>query len=711
MQSGTGGPRKSLGLRWRIAVLGVGGLLMVGAVNLAGWHLEARKQQIADQSAALDGDVAALALDVLQAKQLATEFLQKRTEAIVQKHAAVIEHARKLQADIEALVAPLDEADELRQATTFRAGINMYATRFDSVVSAQRNLGFTENEGLQGKLRTAVHNAETTLNKLDQPRLSVLMLMMRRHEKDYMLRGEEKYVNELGKRVNEFDKMLATAGLPDGVAPQLKDLIQSYQQSFLAYSVQVDEVQEEVTDLMTIYDRLRPNLVKVQEAARKRFEEAQDSAASLRQMLLYGLVAITLLAGLVAFSVASSIARPIVQMVGAMRRLSAGDFDSPLPAVARNDEIGEMAQALVVFRDAGREKIALDQQLAQAQERAVEEERRVAAERAAAAQDQQAVIENLAGALKSLALGDLAIRLNAGFSGAAVQIKDDFNAAVARLQESIGEISTAATGVAQASGEISAGTADLSKRTDEQASSLEETSATLEEISATVRKNADNAQVASKSAAGACDLADNSGRIVSDAVAAVAKIAKTSDKISDIIGVIEEIARQTNLLALNAAVEAARAGESGRGFAVVATEVRSLAQRSSQAAKDIKSLIATSGVEVQHGVDLVNKAGSSLNEIVHAIRSVATIAAEVANASAEQAIGIEQINQALVRMDEVTQQNSALVEENAATTRRLEDQARTMHERVASFRLDGAPAMATAATSASDTEYLEAAVA
>jgi methyl-accepting chemotaxis protein len=202
-----------------------------------------------------------------------------------------------------------------------------------------------------------------------------------------------------------------------------------------------------------------------------------------------------------------------------------------------------------------------------------------------------------------------------------------------------------------------------------------------------VKKNAENAQQANESARGTRDVADRGGQVVAKAVDAMARIEESSRKISDIIGVIDEIARQTNLLALNAAVEAARAGEAGRGFAVVASEVRSLAQRSSQAAKDIKDLITNSNSQVKDGVGLVNEAGTALNEIVESIRKVADIVADIASASSEQSTGLEQISKALAQMDEVTQQNSALVEENAATAKTLEQQAKSMDDRVAAFRL------------------------
>jgi methyl-accepting chemotaxis protein len=290
--------------------------------------------------------------------------------------------------------------------------------------------------------------------------------------------------------------------------------------------------------------------------------------------------------------------------------------------------------------------------------------------------------------LKSLADGNLTTRLNDGVTADYQRLRDDFNGALGQLQETVRDIAVAANEVAAATGEISLSTNDLSQRTEQQAASLEQTSAALEQISATVKKNADNAQAANRSADSAFDLADRSGQVVVQAVEAMAGIEKFSHKISDIISVIDEIARQTNLLALNAAIEAARAGDAGRGFAVVATEVRSLAQRSSEAAKDIKTLIASSSGQVRQGVDLVNKAGQSLSEIVTTIKSMAALVAEVAGACAEQAVGIEQVNKAITQMDEVTQQNSSLVEENVATARTLERQAKAMSGRVAFFNLD-----------------------
>jgi methyl-accepting chemotaxis protein len=290
--------------------------------------------------------------------------------------------------------------------------------------------------------------------------------------------------------------------------------------------------------------------------------------------------------------------------------------------------------------------------------------------------------------LEEVAAGNFAITVpGIGRKDEVGQIAEAVQLMAQKVSSTIGEIKASGREVTNASAEISTSTTDLSQRTEEQAASLEETSAAMEELSATVKKNAENAQQASQSATATRDVADRGGQVVAKAVEAMAKIEDSSRKISDIIGVIDEIARQTNLLALNAAVEAARAGEAGRGFAVVASEVRSLAQRSSQAAKDIKDLITSSNGQVKDGVELVSRAGQSLTEIVESIKGVAAIVADIANASIEQATGIEQINKALTQMDEVTQQNSALVEENAATAKTLEHQAKAMDEQVAFFQI------------------------
>jgi len=409
------------------------------------------------------------------------------------------------------------------------------------------------------------------------------------------------------------------------------------------------------------------------------------------------------------FVVSHRVTGPLRQIQQAMLKIAGGDFSVVLPGLERKDEIGDVANAIERFKvlvdekahaEAAealrRQKVEADRQ-AQLAEAEASAQAKVAEERARMAEEQTRAVKALGVGLQRLSSGDLTFRLTEAFPDAYQELKDDFNETMMQLSDTIGALTESAREVTGASAEISTSTSDLSQRTEEQAASLEETSASMEEIASTVRKNAENAQQANSSAGSTRVVAERGGEVVAKAVEAMARIEESSRKISDIIGVIDEIARQTNLLALNAAVEAARAGDAGRGFAVVASEVRTLAQRSSQAAKDIKDLITGSAGQVRDGVDLVNRAGSSLGEIVDSIKKVAEIVAEIANASTEQAGGIDQINKALAQMDEVVQQNSALVEESAATAKMLEQQAQAMSERVANFKVDAATAAAQSA--------------
>ncbi len=298
-------------------------------------------------------------------------------------------------------------------------------------------------------------------------------------------------------------------------------------------------------------------------------------------------------------------------------------------------------------------------------------------------------IVTIAGAVGRIAQGELDVDVTATDQHDEVgQIAAAVQAMARQMRATVAEIKGSAREVTNASSEIAGATTDLSQRTEEQAASLEETSAAMQELASTVRKNAQNAEEAKKLALDTCTVADRGGGVAGKAIDAMSRIEESSREVTDIIGVIDEIARQTNLLALNAAVEAARAGEAGRGFAVVASEVRTLAQRSSEAAKDIKLLISNSSSQVHEGVQLVNQTGTALTEIGESVKKAAAIIADIAAASVEQATGLDQINKALNQMDGVTQQNAALVEENAATAKTLEIQAHTMEERVAFFRFD-----------------------
>jgi len=288
-------------------------------------------------------------------------------------------------------------------------------------------------------------------------------------------------------------------------------------------------------------------------------------------------------------------------------------------------------------------------------------------------------IQEVSKVITALESGDLAQSMEGTYAGEFARLQTATNASISNLSNMVDDIRSSSNQISSSSGEISQGNSDLSQRTEEQAASLEETASSMEELTSTVKQNADNSRQANVLAAGARDQAEEGGKVIESTISAMTEINASSNKIEDIISVIDEIAFQTNLLALNAAVEAARAGEQGRGFAVVASEVRSLAQRSAAAAKEIKVLIKDSVEKVDEGSRLVDDSGRTLANIVNSVKKVSDIIAEIAAASAEQSSGIEQVNRAIMQLDDVTQQNAALVEEAAAASESMDEQAKNMN--------------------------------
>ncbi|MEB2230590.1 methyl-accepting chemotaxis protein [Xanthomonas campestris pv. campestris] len=297
-------------------------------------------------------------------------------------------------------------------------------------------------------------------------------------------------------------------------------------------------------------------------------------------------------------------------------------------------------------------------------------------------------LQSLSSLLQSIAAGDLTARMSGEFQGVFAQMRDDANATASQLAQIVGNIQQSAVSINAAASEIAAGNQDLSQRTEQQAANLEETAASMEELTSTVKQNAESARQANQLAIGAARVASQGGEVVGKVVETMSGIEASSKKIADIISVIDGIAFQTNILALNAAVEAARAGEQGRGFAVVASEVRTLAQRSSGAAKEIKDLIDDSVQRVAEGSALVHTAGKTMGDVVASVQRVTHIMGEISAASQEQSAGIEQVNQTITHMDETTQQNAALVEEATAAARSMEEQAEQLTDAVAIFKID-----------------------
>jgi methyl-accepting chemotaxis protein len=306
--------------------------------------------------------------------------------------------------------------------------------------------------------------------------------------------------------------------------------------------------------------------------------------------------------------------------------------------------------------------------------------------------DKESAIGGMSRALDALAHGDLRYRISDGFTGDYAGLRQSFNSAVHQLEEAISAVVSGAVGIQSGASEISQAADDLSRRTEQQAASLEETAAAIDQITATVRRSTEGAAQADTAAQAAKTDAEESGETVRHAVAAMSEIEKSSQQIGQIIGVIDEIAFQTNLLALNAGVEAARAGEAGKGFAVVASEVRALAQRSAEAAKEIKALISTSTRQVGDGAQLVGKTGEALQRMVTRVGEISVLISEIAASSREQSQGLAQVNTAVNEMDKVTQQNAAMVEQSTAASHALLSESEALGESVRIFKTSQAPA-------------------
>jgi methyl-accepting chemotaxis protein len=424
-------------------------------------------------------------------------------------------------------------------------------------------------------------------------------------------------------------------------------------------------------------------------------KSAKENKAGTMMTILFGLVASAAAMVFALWIGRSKISAPLAGLSRTMEVLAQGSVDVEVVGALRKDEVGAMARSVQVFKD---NALALRtaeaaQQRASAETEAERARNQESAE--AAAREQAFVMEHIATGLTRLADGDLTYRVDAAFPQAYQRLQSDFNGAITQMEDAMRTIVHAANSIGSGSDEIASAADDLSRRSEQQAASLEETAAALDEITATVKRSSAGAVEASRVVTSTRSDAERSAVVVRSAVEAMNQIEKSSQSISQIIGVIDEIAFQTNLLALNAGVEAARAGDAGRGFAVVAQEVRALAQRSADAAKEIKTLISTSSQQVSQGVSMVGQTGDALQAIVGKVSEIDGLVSEIAASGSEQATGLNEVNAAVNQMDQTVQQNAAMVEQSTAASHALKGEANSLMQMIGRFQVNGAQAART----------------
>ncbi|GAA3108090.1 HAMP domain-containing methyl-accepting chemotaxis protein [Rhizobium viscosum] len=487
-------------------------------------------------------------------------------------------------------------------------------------------------------------------------------------------RGRE-LINQIKPELSKFRDMaeqmvtLQTSGKPSDAARLFKETMEP----------QSDVVNARVGDLVAF-------ILKQAEG----FVDASGASANSAFTLTAGIaaLAVAIAAAGIVFAI-SGIANPIRRIASAMGRLSAGDLDSDIPYAGRADEVGDMAGAVEVFRQNALNVVRLEREAAATRSEA--EAARAAAQQRAEREAEQLrfATTTLGEGLRRLAAGDISFQLSEQFAAEYEALREDFNASLHQLGTTIGAVLQTVHSIDNGTSEIASGAQDLSKRTEQQAASLEETAAALDEITSTVSTATKRTDEARHVAREANASAQHSATVVSEAEQAMRRIEGSSQQISNIIGVIDEIAFQTNLLALNAGVEAARAGEAGKGFAVVAQEVRELAQRAAQAAKEIKVLIQQSSAEVENGVKLVLQTGTSLKSIGDYVAQINQVMDAIATAAREQSTGLAEINTAVNQMDQSTQQNAAMVEQSTAAVASLSSEAGRLRDLVNQFQLVG----------------------
>jgi len=635
------------GLRTQVCVLGTSGVLVLGCIYLYGNYVQGHFQRAADESAILKSLVGSFAGDVLEARRLEVDFLLRPNESLVPLREAVMEDAAKQLAELDRHIAEsaqvatavtnaAEEVAAMDQATQggaqdvadaikpMRGAFNAYAIEFKNLVNMRKNVGFDETVGLLGALRHSAQEAESRVFPVNVPRLALLMVTMREHEKDFLMGRDQKFIGEMKNRVGEFNTALAAANLPPDARGPVAAKMADYQRDFGAVVESVDELSGESDDLKRAYTDLSPLVTKVREVVAAHYADAQTAIASSRtatmQRMVWTIILATLGATAFALYIGRRLTLPLAAMASAMEKLGHGDTNVAVAekTASRSDEIGAIARAVAAFKES------------------IEANRRFAGEQESMRQN--AEIE------RRRQLFSLADRLEEDVgqavhtvSGAAASMKDSASTVTGAVEHTRDRVQA----VTLASAEATANIQTVASATEELSASLGEVASRAELSADIARRAADEARQTDVTMQG---------------------LAVSADKIGNVIALINEIASQTHLLALNATIEAARAGEAGKGFAVVAAEVKSLATQTAGATDEIRSQIG--GIQ-----EAVSQAVEALKKIVGTVSEMNTIATTISGVVQEQRAATQEIAssiQAVAMGASEVSSNISAVEQDAA---------------------------------------------